>query len=265
MNVRALVVLGPGTNRDRDVIEAIEAAGGSGKVVPVGALAATDFGDFGMLVVPGGFSYGDALGAGALLALDLERRFADRVKRFVESGRPVLGICNGFQALVKAGILPGGADGTEAAAMPGEYPERKVTLTRNARGDFECRWVRLAASPSRSAWTAGIEGFACPVAHGEGRIATRDGATLEALEREGHVALVYAAPDGPRAEGRWPDNPNGSAGDIAGLCNRAGNVLGLMPHPENAVRPRRRYGADRGNDASARRLFENGIALSRSL
>ena len=263
MKPLALVLLGPGTNRDRDVVEALETAGGEGVIVPVSELPSVDMKSYAMLILPGGFSYGDALGAGALFALDLERRFADEVGAFVASGKPVLGICNGFQALVKSGILPGFSLGI--AERDGEPVEREITLARNEKGSFECRWVRLAAPESRSVWTEGLENFACPVAHGEGRIAAASDGSLDRLEKEGLVALVYAGTDGKRAGGSWPANPNGSSRDIAGLCNPAGNVLGLMPHPENAIRPRTRFSSDRGNDAAARMLFENGIRRARSL
>lgn len=269
MKAKALVLLGPGTNRDRDAVEALEAAGGEAIIVPMAQVTARHFADSGMLVIPGGFSYGDALGAGALLALDLERRFAEEVGAFVESGRPVIGICNGFQALVKSGILPGGravtTRGDEAKGLHGgigHMPhEREITLARNARGDFECRWVRLTAPPSKSRWTEGLGDFACPVAHGEGRIA----ASSEVIERigaDGLVALRYAASEGQAADGLWPANPNGSAFDIAGLCNAVGNVLGLMPHPENAIRPRSRASRLPDNHVRAVGLFRNGLRIA---
>ena len=270
MKAKALVLLGPGTNRDRDAVEALEAAGGEALIVPMALVSARHFDEAGMLVIPGGFSYGDALGAGALLALDLERRFADEVGAFVESGRPVIGICNGFQALVKSGILPGtpvgkklGSESGAGLGGIGYMPrEREITLARNARGDFECRWVRLTAPPSKSRWTEGLGDFACPVAHGEGRIAARESSSLERIEAEGLVALRYAARDGGAAGGVWPANPNGSERDIAGLCNAAGNVLGLMPHPENAIRPRPRAGGLRNNHLTALGLFRNGIRIA---
>ncbi len=177
----------------------------------------------------------------------------------------MIGICNGFQALVKAGYLPGPA------------PRQRVTLTRNRRGVFECRWVRLrAAEGAGSLWTQGLEeDILCPVAHGEGRLAVPDEATRQALWREGLVALTYvAAEDGARTDASretpirpaagYPANPNGSVDDIAGLCNGAGNVLGLMPHPENHVlaeqHPRWTRGAGQGLGIG---LFRNGVAAAR--
>ena len=253
MKTRALVLLAPGTNRDRDVLEAIELAGGEGHTLPLTAIGAgkASLLDFDLLVVPGGFSYGDALGAGRLLALDFAKRFAGEVEAFAASGRPLLGICNGFQALVKAGILPG------AGFLE---PERSVTLASNANGRFECRWVRLAPLPSSSFWTEGLEGgFHCPIAHGEGRLAVDGPATLDRLFVESRAALAYTGASGLPAGGVWPENPNGSAGDIAGLCNEAGNVLGLMPHPENAVRERNHRGLAGSGRTGALKLFENGI------
>jgi phosphoribosylformylglycinamidine synthase len=166
------------------------------------------------------------------------------IDRFAAEGRPVLGICNGFQALVKSGLLPGGG-------------ARKVTLTYNASGHFECRWVYLqpnAASPCL--FTEGLtEPIYCPVAHGEGRVAVADAETEAALWDNGLVALTYTEADGSPAS--YPANPNGSVGGIAGLCSAAGNVFGLMPHPENHVfpwqHPRRAAAMD------GLRLFRNGV------
>jgi len=253
MRPKALVLLAPGTNRDRDLLEALELAGGEGAILPLAELSARKgtFADFGLLVVPGGFSYGDALGAGSLLALDLRKRFAGEVAAFAASGRPVLGICNGFQALVKAGLLPG-ADFQE--------PERTVTLTANEGGRFECRWVELVTAPSPSLWTEGLEeGLSCPVAHGEGRVAVLSPAVAERLRASGRIVLRYAGAGGRPAGGSWPANPNGSLDDIAGLCNAEGNVLGLMPHPENALRDRQVAGLPGRRSAGALRLFVNGL------
>jgi phosphoribosylformylglycinamidine synthase len=251
---RVLILHANGTNRDRDAALACELAGGVPEIVHVNQLAGGErrLGDYQMLVVPGGFSYGDDLGAGVLWAVDLGRRgdggFGADLARFVAEGRPVLGICNGFQALVKAGLLPGG-DGS-----------RPVTLTHNASGHFECRWVTLAAnSRCPSLFTAGLdEDILCPVAHGEGRLLARDAADLARLQADDLIALTYVT--GAGEAGRYPANPNGSALDIAGLSNAAGNVLGLMPHPENHIFPWQHPRAHRGERGGlGLRLFVNGV------
>ena len=225
MPPRTLILHASGTNRDRDVAYACELAGGLPEIVHVNRLRSGErcFSEYQMLIVPGGFSYGDALGAGRLLALDLRTYFADQVGEFVEAGKPVLGICNGFQALVQAGILPG--DGVRA------------TLTHNRSGRFECRWVMLApADASPCIWTRGLpERIQCPVAHGEGQFVPESEFALAALGERHSIALTYCAEDGTSAELAYPANPNGSIADVAGVCNSHGNVLGLMPHPEDAV------------------------------
>jgi phosphoribosylformylglycinamidine synthase len=254
---RVLILHATGANRDHDAALACELAGGAPEIVHVNQLLSGErrLADYQMLVAPGGFSYGDDLGAGTLWALDLRRRLGEALARFVAEGRPVLGICNGFQALVKAGLLPG-ADWTRGA-------ERPVTLTYNASGHFECRWVYLASNPrSACLFTAGLtEPIYCPVAHGEGRLIARDQATRQALIDDGLVALTYVAADGGPAG--YPSNPNGSELAIAGLCNPAGNLLGLMPHPENHIFPwqhPRRHAGDGGMDGL--RLFQNGVKFA---
>jgi phosphoribosylformylglycinamidine synthase len=244
---RALILRAPGINRDEDAAAAIELAGGRAERVHVNRIVegTARLADYALLIIPGGFSYGDHLGAGKLLAVDLAHRLGDQIAAFVADGRPTLGICNGFQVLVKAGILPGWDD---RRLLIDDHPSRVdgapasihrspvvVTLTDNASGRFECRWVRLAADPaSRCIFTQGIERpIEVPVAHGEGRFVARDGAVLDRLRANGQIALRYiAASGGPPG---YPANPNGSVDAIAGICNPAGNVLGLMPHPEDAI------------------------------
>ncbi len=253
---RVLILHANGTNRDRDAARACELAGGTPEIVHVNQLVAgeRDLLDYHMLVVPGGFSYGDDLGAGALWALDLRHRLGDGMLRFISEGRPVLGICNGFQTLVKAGLLPG-----EAWSGGG----RVVTLTDNAQARFECRWVYLEANPAcPSLFTHGIDApFYVPIAHGEGRVLAKDDTTLQRLWDEGLIGLRYVDANGDAAG--YPLNPNGSALDIAGLSNPEGNVFGLMPHPENHIfgwqHPRYHRG-ERGMDGL--RLFENGIRFA---
>jgi phosphoribosylformylglycinamidine synthase len=273
---KVLVLRAPGINRDEDAAAAVELAGGSPERVHVNQLVAgaARLADYGLLIIPGGFSYGDHLGAGKLLAVDLAHRLGEQLDAFVADGRPVIGICNGFQVLVKAGILPGTGDGgwglgssSSQPRSPNPYPP-SATLTDNASGRFECRWVRLAADPtSRCVFTQGLDRpIEVPVAHGEGRFVARDDAALAALRDRGQVALRYvAAGGGPAA---YPDNPNGSDDAIAGVCNLAGNVLGLMPHPEDAILPQQhprwtREPARAEGDGLA--LFRNALRYAASL
>ncbi|MCO4762294.1 MAG: phosphoribosylformylglycinamidine synthase I [Myxococcales bacterium] len=250
---KVLLLHAMGTNRDRDAARACEMAGGRPHIALVDeVLSGTiQLSDYQMLVLPGGFSYGDDLGAGKLWALRLRSRLGEQLETFVTAGKPVLGICNGFQALVKSGLLPGplASEASNASKATTSEPESEpsvfgapiATLTRNASAKFECRWVHLAANPdSPSIFTKhlGTRRIHCPVAHGEGRFVARDADTLAAIEAGGHVALRYVTADGD--DPTYPANPNGSAHHIAGICNAAGNVLGLMPHPENHVDPLQR-------------------------
>ena len=239
MKPSVLILHASGTNRDEETVRACEMAGARAEVVHINRMRAGErrLADYDMLILPGGFSYGDALGAGVRWALDLRVYLQDELLDFAGRGRLILGICNGFQALVKSGLLPG-ALGDEKEGEPArEKPiEREVTLTDNAQGRFECRWVYLmpnagAAAPVVSAIE---EPIFCPVAHGEGRF--RAGAdTLVRLRAGGCIAFQYATASGELAEGAYPLNPNGSVADIAGICNPAGNIIGLMPHPEDHI------------------------------
>ena len=236
--VPALVIAGPGTNRDRDLSLALELAGAEPTIVLATELADHPdlLDDARLVAVAGGFSYGDALGAGRMLALDLNVGLGERLREFVATGRPVIGICNGFQVLTRTKLLPG-------------------ALGHNAHGRFECRWVVLHPKPqSRCLWTKGIEQpIHCPIAHGEGRYVHPD---PEALAEAGQIALTYRS-----------TNPNGSVADIAGVCNASGNVLGLMPHPENFVigRQHPHFRSGGGLDHLGLQLFRNGVAAAEQM
>ncbi len=247
MKPKALILHAAGINRDNDVCQALSLAGADPHIVHVNQLKTEKklFANFQMLIIPGGFSYGDALGAGKLFALDIASYFKEEASAFIASGKPVMGICNGFQTLVKSGLLPGGESGTQ----------KSCTLTHNERNRFECRWVSLSLPKSSCIWTGGITRIVrCPVAHGEGRFLTADNAVLQNLRNRGQVALTYVQSNGAPAEGKYPDNPNGSIFDIAGICNEAGNILGLMPHPENNI-----FEGRNGSDGSGLLIFENGV------
>jgi phosphoribosylformylglycinamidine synthase len=261
---RVLILHANGSNRDQDAALACQLAGGKPEIVHVNQLLAGErrLADYHMLVIPGGFSYGDDLGAGMLWALDLQVRLREEVAAFVQDGRPVLGICNGFQALVKAGLL--GAEGQ------GEAEGRSVTLTFNERGHFECRWVYLQPNPnSPCLFTQELDELIyCPVAHGEGRLMVADEDTAVHLQQNNLIALSYSDPlstlhsplSTPHSPLSYPANPNGSILNIAGLTNKAGNIMGLMPHPENHIFPwqhPRRHRGERG--MLGLKLFENGV------
>ena len=253
MKPKALVLQAHGSNRDFDVMDALTLAGADPTGIPLNELRIaarnTLFRNFDLLIVPGGFSYADALGAGKLLALDLASYFADEISAFVESSKPVIGICNGFQALVKSGILPDHENNNQA------------TLTFNQQGHFECRWVDLKPVSQKCIWTKDLsESITCPIAHGEGNFQTTEQFPLSSFIEQDQIALTYIHADGSSANGKYPINPNGSVFDIAGICNPQGNVLGLMPHPENHIHmwqhPRHTRGEHGGNGL---KLFENGV------
>jgi phosphoribosylformylglycinamidine synthase subunit PurQ / glutaminase len=282
MNPTALILQARGTNRDLDVAEALTLAGADPVFAPLNELRAgkKHFSDYQMLILPGGFSYADALGAGKLLALDLNSYFDEEIAAFVAAGRPVIGICNGFQALVKSGILPGSgviARGVAPKQSPVKRDESRrgeiassletaprndmATLTFNQQGHFECRWVDLAPISQTCIWTKDLtQNITCPIAHGEGNFQASHSSLLSALSSLDQVALTYTHPDGLPANGDYPANPNGSLLDIAGICNPAGNVLGLMPHPENHIHAWQHPRHTRGESGqSGLVLFENGV------
>lgn len=239
MSVRptAAILVAPGTNRDRDVALALDLAGADSVVVSISDLERdTNVIDTAqMIVIAGGFSFADALGSGHVFALELEMLLGDRLQQAVSKGRPIIGICNGFQTLVRMGLLSNGAGA--------------MALDHNERGLFDCRWVTLRPSSEKCIWTRGIhEVLECPIAHGEGRF-TADAEVVGRLEVNDRVALRYVN-----------GNPNGSVGDIAGICDESGLVLGLMPHPENHVVPRQHPRFLRGTHIGlALDIFRNGV------
>jgi phosphoribosylformylglycinamidine synthase len=202
--MKAMVLAAPGVNCDRETVEACRLAGAKVELVHLNQLMAGErrIADFSLLILPGGFSYGDHLGAGAMLAAILRHRFLDDLRRFIADGRPLLGICNGFQVLARLGLLG------------------DVALAPNSTGRFECRWVGLRVEASPCIFLRGLDRLTLPIAHGQGRV-------------------VIGDPNGARLEAplRYCENPNGSMADIAGICNPTGNVLALMPHPERYLVP----------------------------
>lgn len=228
MSARAIVLRAAGTNCDRETVLALERAGAATELLHLNRLiddpARLDACE--IVVIAGGFSHGDDIAAGRIFGLDVRFRLGDALRAFADRGGLVLGVCNGFQVLVDTGLLEPGV----------ERVERRVALSGNDPGLYQCRWVTLREEDCACPWLEPGALLPCPIAHGEGRIAVRDEETLERLSRGRQIALRYVAPDGSAARG-YPENPNGSVADIAGLCDPTGRVLGLMPHPERNLDP----------------------------
>ncbi|MEE4607828.1 MAG: phosphoribosylformylglycinamidine synthase subunit PurQ [Desulfobacteraceae bacterium] len=224
-DVKVLVPTGYGLNCDHETAYAFQLAGAAAERVHINALIAGDarLEEYQILVFIGGFGWGDDHGAGVIQAVKMKTSLGERLVEFVSAGKFILGICNGFQALVNLGLLPG---------FDGGYHSRSVALVGNACGNFRNQWVRLAIDPeSPCVFTRGILQADFPVRHGEGRFYA-DEEVIGRLKRNHQIVLRYARPDGSPAAGRFPDNPNGSVEDIAGICDPTGRVFGLMPHPE---------------------------------
>ncbi len=216
-----------GTNRDADAATCLEDLGVNVEVLHLNdILRRRNLATYNGLVLPGGFGYGDYVRAGAIMAKRMQAFLKEDLRRFCEGGKPILGICNGFQVLVEAGLLPG----FEIFEDP-----PIAALASNRSSKFECRWTYIKRNQnSRCIFTASLpEIVRFPVAHGEGRFIARDQEILKRIEDANQVALRYCMKDGSPANCSYPQNPNGSVNDIAGICNPTGTVLGLMPHPEN--------------------------------
>ncbi len=216
-NVKAIVLRTAGTNCDQETLHALRLAGAAPELVHMNALLSgqTTLDPYPLMVIPGGFSYGDDIAAGKLLANELRFRLGEPLKKFIAQGKIVIGICNGFQVLVKAGFLPESPEGRQRA-----------TLAANDSGHFQCHWVRLKREKSTCTWLNSTDTeWELPIAHGEGKFMTQDDKTLRELEKNVQVVFRYAG-----------TNPNGSVRSIAGICSKQGNVVGLMPHPERHVR-----------------------------
>lgn len=223
---RALILRAPGANCDVETEFAFHKAGADTERVHVNRLREEPrlLARFQILVIPGGFTYGDDVAAGKILANQLAHFLGDSLQRFRDAGKLILGICNGFQVLLKAGlIVPPDEDGAVA------------TLTHNRSEKFEDRWIYLQATPAACPFLKGYQRLHLPVAHGEGNFLCRQPWILQGLEQAGQVVLRYVDADGK--PGPYPINPNGSSSDVAGLCDATGRVLGLMPHPERHILP----------------------------
>ena len=250
--VKTLILRAPGTNCDRETEFAFERAGSQVDLTHVNELInrSRTLQDYHIMVVPGGFTYGDDISGGKILANELRLKLYDEIKRFIDDGRLILGICNGLQVLVKAGILHG-------VKSNESHP---LTLTVNDSGKFECRWIYLRINESSPCiFTQGIHLMYLPIAHGEGKIVTQPGLS--------NIVVQYSDENGDIKAG-YPYNPNGSTDDVAGICDTTGRIFALMPHPERFIRwtqhPRwyREPPKDYGDGL---RIFENAVAWAKSI
>jgi phosphoribosylformylglycinamidine synthase subunit PurQ / glutaminase len=223
MPVRTLILRAPGTNCDEETAFAFERAGAAAERVHINRWLESPrlADDYQVLCLPGGFSYGDDLGSGRIFGNQLRHHLADSLTAFRDAGKLILGICNGFQILVKSGLLD-----TDDDAGPG------ATLTWNASGRFVDRWIHLRTVGDHCAFLKGIERMFLPIAHAEGQFVGSDEPTLDRFEQNGQLVLRYCQSEGCSPQ---PFNPNGSARDVAGMCDRSGRVFGLMPHPERFI------------------------------
>ncbi len=254
MEPRALILTGYGINCEKESKFAFEKSGGKADIFHINELIERPdaMESYNFLMIPGGFAFGDDLGSGKVLANKIKFRLKDKLLDFINAGKLVLGTCNGFQVLVKLGMLP--------------YPDltQRVTLTVNDSGHFEDRWVRLkfnAASPC--IFTKGIDYMALPVRHGEGKFLPADQNVLADLTEKNLVAAQYCDEQGRLAG--YPHNPNGSISNIAGICDPTGRVYGMMPHPEafNEITNSPMWQTGTIKEAQGLWIFRNAIAYIR--
>lgn len=270
---KVCVLRAPGTNCDVETAFAFESCGGQAERVHLFRVLERPqlLADYQILCIPGGFSYGDDIGAGVIFSRQLRGTLSQSIGDFLTADKLVLGICNGFQVLLKAGILPGGA----ADWPPNENELPEATLTWNDNGKYTAIWVRLAGGESKSIFLRGIDAIDLPVAHAEGRIVPRDSSVIDRWTAQRQIALRYRA----RKESSllvgiatsltvaaellpYPENPNGSVANIAGLCDPTGRVLGLMPHPERFLFATQHPQWTRKRltgDGDGRKIFQNAI------
>ena len=255
--IKVLVLRTAGTNCDKETAFAFEEAGATVELAHINRLSSGEvkLSDHHILAIPGGFSYGDDIASGKILANELKHSIGDDMRKFVSDGKLIIGICNGFQILVKSGFLPD---------LSGEE-KIEATLTLNDSAKFEDRWVYLKRAKTGCVWTADLkEAIYLPIAHGEGKFIPKDKNVLAKLRKKGLIVFEYTDENGNRKG--FPYNPNGSVENIAGICDKTGRIFGLMPHPERHIsylqHPRWTRNTKRGRgDGFA--IFKNGVDYAR--
>jgi len=224
---KVLVLIGYGINCDYETQFAFQKAGAIADRVHINEIIDGTYKleDYEVFFVPGGFSYGDELGAGKVLANKLRINLEEQLQQFIEDEKLIGGHCNGAQVLIKSGILP---------AINGNYKIQTATLTNNDSGRYEDRWINLKSISKTCVWTSDLPTMCMPVAHGEGKFYSKEPGLIEELKKDENrqIALVYIKPDGSPANRKFPYNPNGSVADIAGICDPTGRIFLQMPHPE---------------------------------
>jgi phosphoribosylformylglycinamidine synthase subunit PurQ / glutaminase len=225
-----VIVRAPGTNCDAETAFAFQQAGAKAEILHVNRLLERPslLEEFQILCIPGGFSYGDDIAAGRIFGNQMQHHLADQLDKFKSDGKLILGICNGFQVLMKSPVL------LDSDLKKGPA----ATLTLNDSGRYEDRWVQLAVKGSKCVFLKGIERMYLPVAHAEGKFVSRDEDTLQQLDSAGQLVLQYVSQQtAGTVPVPYPENPNGSQADVAGICDSTGRVFGLMPHPERHIDP----------------------------
>ncbi len=223
MKPKVIIIRAAGTNCDVETQYAFELAGANAELVYIDEIKQKTLTDYQIIALPGGFTYGDDIAAGKILANEIKYKYRDKFMKFLEKENLIIGICNGFQVLVKCGILPG---------LDGFFEEQKVSLVANNSERFEDRWVYLKVAGERSIFTKNSKDIiTLPVAHTEGKFVAKDDAVLEKIK--GLTVFRYVNEHGEDAP--YPHNPNGSTWGIAGIADKTGRILGLMPHPERHV------------------------------
>lgn len=265
--VRVLIPVGLGLNCEAETAHAFRMLGVEPDLVHLTDLLAhrhpRALAEYHVLVFVGGFSYGDHIAGGFVLATRLRAHLADDLRAFLDRGGLALGICNGFQTMIRLGLLPGPEEG------PHDLVQR-ADLGPNDRLGYRDAWVRLRAMPdSPCVWTRGIETIELPARHGEGKLLLAREAELDRLDAAGQLPLRYVDAEGEPTE-RWPDNPNGSPRGAAGMCDRTGRLFGLMPHPDAFLHPWHHPDWRRAGDPEriaplGLRIFEAGLTAAAEL
>ena len=257
VKAKVLILYGYGINCDNETQRGFDIAEAETEKIHINQLISREkrLKNFQILAIPGGFSFSDDIGAGKVLATKIKYNLAGEFLEFIKEGKLIIGICNGFQVLVKLGIFPG---------FNRNYDKQEATLTFNDSGRFEDRWVYLKMNQkSPCIWTEGIETIYLSVRHGEGKFISKNEIIKEKLREANQIAVQYVDSKGNLAGYPW--NPNGSELNIAGICDKTGRIFGLMPHPEAFLFPQNhpRWTREKIREGQGLKIFENAVNFVR--